>query len=394
LRNTLVKLHSVFGLYLFGIMALLFLSGSVLVFAWELETSLNGDIRLDKPAVTRGATVGQIFDGVRSFDPALRPVFIERSTSARVGDRVFAGARAGVQLNVWTHPDTGKVLGVSGSGVRGVIFEFHTSFMTGERVGAALASGFSLLLLGFVVTGVLTYRRFWRAFVILPPGRIGTRIWWAGLHRLMAVWLLPFMLLIAVTGSFYFSTTTGLVSIQFPKADPVSARDSQFPEGFDGAALDRAVDVARAALPGLEVTIVNLPFSPRHGIVVFGHGDEVFRNERSNKITVDPLTFQVLGVLRSQDLTFLQRYAQLNGSAHVGSWGGFYSRVLWLGLGLAGTFLTLSGAMVYASRLASVTTTQGRSAAGRIWFTMGILKWGLVIYGISVVGLAIVRFGG
>ena len=52
----------------------------------------------------------------------------------------------------------------------------------------------------------------------------------------------------------------------------------------------------------------------------------------------------------------------------------------------------MAGAMVYASRIADGPDGRGRSAAGRIWHGMGLLKWGLVLFVIAIVGLAIVRY--
>ena len=138
--------------------------------------------------------------------------------------------------------------------------------------------------------------------------------------------------------------------------------------------------------------MVNLPFTPRHGVVVFGPVAEIIWNSRSNTVTVDPVTLTILGLTRSQDLTAWQRIAQLNDSLHTGAWGGFYTRLAWLGLGLAATSLTLAGAMVYASRVAGSAGASGKTAASRIWAGMGVLKWGLVVYGAAITTLAVIRF--
>ena len=191
-RLSFFRLHAFFGLHVFAILALTFFSGSVLTFVWEIESSLNKDIRLAEPAQSHDAEFGQIFDNIRAFDPKLRPVIIHRAETLWVDDRTVAQWPNGRKVNVWSHPQSAEILGItSSSGLRKFFFEYHASMMTGHRIGGIIASGMSILLLSFLVTGLVTYPRFWRGLFRAPPRHLGSRAWWAGLHRLIAVWILP-----------------------------------------------------------------------------------------------------------------------------------------------------------------------------------------------------------
>ena len=62
---------------------------------------------------------------------------------------------------------------------------------------------------------------------------------------------------------------------------------------------------------------------------------------------------------------------------HYGVWGGAFSMILWILLGLVATGLAFSGSLIYAARLAPAAS--GGSSFGRIWRGMGLLRWVYVL---------------
>ena len=393
LRTSIYRLHAFLGLHVFGILALLFLSGTLLLFITEIQTAFTKDMQLDEPATSHSATPGQIYDAIKTFDPEISPAYISKSESRWVADGTFGRFGSGVAVTVWTHPDTGAVIGVTGQkNLRASVRKFHTHFMTDNKIGALLVGVFAVILVFFIVTGLVTYRRFWKGFFRAPPHHLGRRGWWGGVHRLTAVWVSPFLIITALTGVFYLGETLGVLGggIDSPKvAEP---RETVIPEGFNGALLDRAVEAVREVVPDMHIKLLDMPFNKEAGIKIYGPSDGLINLEHGNIVMVDPVTFQILGQFSTENLPTKNWMTQVNFSLHTGFWGGFFSRILWAVFGLLATFLCLSGAMVYASRVASGPDGASRTAAGRIWHGMSLLKWGLVLFVIAVVGLAIVQF--
>ena len=95
-------------------------------------------------------------------------------------------------------------------GLKMIVRQLHDSLLTGHRLGEILITAMSLMLLISIITGLVTYRRFWRGFFRMPPRHQGARGWWAGLHRLTALWSLPFLIVVCLTGFYYLISILGV----------------------------------------------------------------------------------------------------------------------------------------------------------------------------------------
>ena len=393
LRNLSYRLHAFFGLHVFAVLALMFLSGTALIFIWEIEATYSRSMQLSEPAASNSASFGQIYDNIQAHDPSLQPVYFTRTGALWRGESTFSRTSNGHEIYVWSHPETAEILGTTDTqSLRKLVHELHVSAMTGHRVGALFVSGFSAVLLFFLISGFITYHQFWKGLFKLPKRRSGARIWWGGVHRLVALWLSPFLLVIALTGFYFFLGTLGLIKTQGPSPAAVSERAESIPEGFNGADLDRAIAVAQAAMPDLEIVLVDLPFSRHHGIVAYGWTDAKLVTHRANQVVVDPQTFEVLGAFRAENLTASQRLTEASLGLHTGVWGGLLSRIFWFALGLLATFLCLAGMMIYGVKSANREDVKARTILGRVWMGMSILKWGLLTYIFLIIALSIYRF--
>ena len=237
-----------------------------------------------------------------------------------------------------------------------------------------------------------TYRRFWKGFFRAPPRHLGPRAWWGGVHRLVALWLLPFLTIVTLTSIFYFGDFSGVLKGNLYPVKPITPRETTLPEGFDGADLDRAIAAAKEVVPDLHPVRVDLPYNNRIGITIFAPSDGPINLEHGNIMQIDPVTFEILGNFPREQLPTGNWANQINHNLHTGYWGGFTSQVLWGGFGLLAAFFSLSGAMVYASRVAGGPEAGDRNAVGRIWQGMSLLRWGLVLFVLAVVALSILRY--
>ena len=395
-RQFVFWLHSWLGLHIFLILGVIFLSGTLLVFVEELDAGLDADRRIDPPVSQRSASFGQLYDGARAAHPQADILSLSRGHVSWIADKALIRTGPGRRATVWLHPGTGVATGTSGqTDIRRIIFEFHSSFLTEHRLGNLLMTAFSLPLLLFIVTGLITYRRFWKGFFRLPSRQTGARGWWGGMHRLVMLWALPFLIVMGLTSGYYLIGALG----QGPKDPvhdiaPVTARDALLPAGFDGQALDRAVAVAMETLPGLIPETISLPKRPKEAIAVIGPGSAVLTGPEGQGVYVDPVSLAALGRFRSADYGLGHRLNQINDEMHFGLWGGFGSRLLWFVLGLASTFAMAAGAMIYAAKVAAPDPAAAMpGAARRIWQGMSALKWVLPLFVLAVLVVALLRFG-
>ncbi len=396
-RKVLFRIHGWIGLNLSILLLLLFATGTILVFFTEIEGVLHKGMRTPAAETQRSATIGEIYDSVQRTYPDVFPAWIERDKASWIGDATVVFTNWGEEVFVWTNPETAEVLGTTSrtNSLKEIVRTFHDSLFTGHRLGLLAVTATSLLLLAFIVTGLVTYRRFWRGFFRAPPRHLGPRAWWAGLHRLAALWSLPFLIVICLTGFYYFINAAGAWPVQYPPTAKATERAHRLPTGFSGADLDRATAVATKRLPGFDITAVVMPDKASKGIKFKGHTDAILADEKASSVEVDPVTFELLGGFDAQDLGLMTRIGSAIEPLHYGLWGGFVSRLLWLIFGALATFVSLFGVMIYAARVLPISadTAVRSSAIRRIWQGMSPLKWLLVLTLAGVAAVGTYRFG-
>jgi uncharacterized iron-regulated membrane protein len=274
--------------------------------------------------------------------------------------------------------------------LRRVIHDLHVSFMAGHKITSLAATSFSFVLAAFLVSGIVTYRRFWRGFFRLPSNNLGPRGWWGGLHRLFAVWLLPFLIIISITGMYYFADNLGLVKVRQISNAGMMPRESALPKGFDGGSLDIAVTVAQETVSGLHIHMVRAPGLPRESIVVMGSDGAALMGPESSRIVVDPSNLKILDVITTKNIGMVGWITNIVESLHYGTWGGLVSQWLWVVFGTLATGLSLAGVMVYASR--SFTENQKSKSFARLWSGTKVLKWGYPVFFAALIGIGLYRF--
>jgi uncharacterized iron-regulated membrane protein len=398
LRLSVFRLHAWIGLHVCLFFAFLFLTGTILVAGGEIEALFDARQR---PAVTADrtspeglASPGQILTSVRAAFPDTDIFLTQRDERDWIGDRTLIRTRWGEQALVWTDPTSAEVIGVTPyQGFKKTLRELHSQFLVPKGIFTVLVTSSSVLLLASIITGLITYRRFWKGYFRLPSRAAGDRTWWGGLHRLLAVWSLPFLAIVALTSLYYFVAGIGIWHGRLPPVPAPSEREAMLPAEFDGPALDAAVAEAAARIPGFRLMEVQFPLARSDAVVLKGAATAALVRPRANSLAVDPATGAVLASWRAEDLGTADRAAEAVDRLHFGTWGGtnawggVISRALWIVFGLAATLIALSGAAIFAARTRPVAAVAagldargaGAARAGgglrRFWRGMGVLRF-------------------
>ena len=274
-------------------------------------------------------------------------------------------------------------------GFRNILRDLHDTFLTQERIVFLLICATSVLLLFQIVSGLITYRRFWKGFFRWPSRSGGFRSWTGSAHRLTAVWAAPLLILISVTSFYFLLGSLGLEGAK-PKAQPPTPRESVLPANFDATLIDQAEAHARDALPGFEPSIILFPDKKTDSLRFEGPsgGAKIFSN---SSVAIDPVTLEVLGAFTPNDIQGFSYWKPLMNKLHFGTWGGGFSMALWIVLGLIATGLAFTGALIFAARLSSDTVPRG--PLRRIWHGMGWTRWGYLLLLTGILVTAFYRFG-
>lgn len=119
-----------------------------------------------------------------------------------------------------------------------------------------------------------------------------------------------------------------------------------------GADVHRWVATATAAMPGLKVTGIALPWSDAEPVTVHGEWKAWLVRERTNAAYIDPTSGKLLGLRVAHQLGAGERLVHTADPLHFGNFAGLASKLIWLLFGILLTGLAVSGAMIHGQRVA------------------------------------------
>lgn len=387
-RILLLDLHRWLGLHIALYFLLMFSTGAVLVFRQELllasqpERWLAAEVRTPLP-------LDQIYAAIARAEPDTFILSLARADKPKVADQVKVQDAPGEQRVLAVDPETGNVLGETGSGlVLQVIRDLHANLLVPRKALYLLVTSMSFILTYSIISGLISYRRFWRGYLRLPSREATARQAWGGWHRLFALWLLPFLLILALTTNYFFFRELGLDGAP-PSAYQTEPRDRARPSGFGQAEIAAAMAAAALEYPDFQLHDISLPVRKRQAIVLKGKPGQgaVFGNRL---IFVDPATLTVLGSTTPRDGSGLRRYTQIANILHFGIWGGVASQVLWVGFAVLSAGLVFAGIRIYLAR--TVAAGPGGIGWRRFWRALGLFRWAYLLATLAAVAAGIWRF--
>ena len=386
LRNVIFQLHKWLGLNIAFFFVFMFITGALLTLSDEAEKLLHPSIRAEPAAKNMQASFGQIHDAIIAYDPGATPFVIVHTPIEGAGDRTHANASDGRKVLFWTDPTTAEVLAVTSQrNFKDIMHELHDSLLVPSRYVFLAVSATSFVLLYSVISGLIAYRRFWRGFLRVPSKGADIRAKWGAWHRLLGVWLAPFLLIIGVTGGYFFLGGLNLNG-KVPQPPMTEARQSVRPAGFDGAQIDKGLQALVEAYPDFVGNTAILPATHQQGLRFGGWMGEPSRLVLHTG-AVDPVTLDALGMVSTQDNGGLSAIKQLMNVLHFGTWGGTLTRYLWVVLALYSGLLVMAGTIIYAGR-----STRGSSGSPAVaWRGLGIVKWGYVALALGVLAMLVLR---
>ncbi|WP_454692629.1 PepSY-associated TM helix domain-containing protein [Achromobacter aloeverae] len=248
------------------------------------------------------------------------------------------------------------------SGFMSIVRRLHVDLFTGLP-GTLFIGLMGLLFVASMVSGIVVYGVFMRG---LPFGTVrkarAARVKWLDLHNLLGIAAASWLLVVGVTGaintlalpmlSHWQSTELPAMMGQFRGAPPLTALGSA----------QQAIDTARGAAPGMDVSFVGFPasrFSTTRHYMVFMRGDSPLTSRLLEPVMVDagsgrlvaarPLPWYLTTILVSQPL-------------HFGDYGGMPMKILWLIFDLVAIVVLVSGLALWWARRDAVRTRRQKLA--------------------------------
>jgi uncharacterized iron-regulated membrane protein len=370
--------HGWLGLKLSIFLTFILFTGTLAVFAHELDWLVTPAMRVS-PRDAPPASWGQLAAAAAHADPGGRLQAIYAPIDPWFAVEAWMQHGKGAPHRVYIDPWTAEVTGQHGwANVHRFLRQVHRHLMLPTRIGIPIVCSLALLLLGSLVTGIVTYKKWWRGFFRRPRGGDPRRLT-GDLHRLGGLWSLWFVALIAVTGLWYLVETLGG---QAPVAKLPPAVTQVAPPV--GPALDRLAALVHRVKPTLKVYEVR--FTAGNGIVFLGQDGAWLVRDRVNGVAVDPTQGRVTTMFDGRNLDAHQRIAEMADPLHFGTFGGLATKVLWFVFGAVLTGMAVTGVLIYSQRLAREAGEDVRKRAVA-WDGMG--RWAYVAVALVVLALVL-----
>lgn len=353
LRRALFQVHLWAGLGVGLYLVVVTITGSALVFRWEIEA-------LAAPALPKRD--GQVLN----YDDLRAAVERERPGAVVEGFLKPKGPTSAVQ--VWLEhehhelirfvdPYTGKDLGPAAlNALLAWLAALHVELLAGET-GVIFNGVGAVCFLVLCITGLVVWwpgRRRWKRSVIVKTGVGWKRLNW-DLHSAVGFWTSSILLIWAITGVYFvfpqpFQQTIGrVVPFELPRDAPEPP--PQIP-GRAFASIESIVAAAERATPGAVTTWIDLPHpgTGAHAVVIRHERYEPWASH-SPVVYLDAYTAEVRHVdvaLTGNPGDTIQRWF---GYLHFGNFGGAPVKVLWTLTGLAPTLLAVTGTVMWWNRV-------------------------------------------
>ncbi len=363
--------HGWFALPIWLLLFVICVTGTLLTVAHELQWLVDPTVRAANPDGSAPKPLNEIVAAVNQAYPegivtrirVLEP-YLAHEVTVALPEAPFARAHV--------NPYTGAVQGLTeGPGFTGFLFGLHSWLLfpwTGTiNLGWYIVTALGFFMAGSIVTGLVVYKKFWKAFT-QPRLRLrnGARAFWGDFHRLAAMWALWFTLIIAVSGGWFLVVnliyTAGYKIFPDP---PLVAREDVPPPAADARRLvpdlDRAVAAARTAVPDFRPHYVVLPNSAYNHTMLLGDTGLSLFGKYGRRVFVNPYTDRVGGTILPGEMTALQVTSRILPALHFGNFGGLVTKLIWFVFGAALSALVFSGIVIWTKRTAQATVRAVRA---------------------------------
>ena len=379
LRLRAFALHGWLGAALSLYLALLFATGTLIVFDREIDRFLSREIA--------PGTSMAILDPGWAFDRVITaiPEAEVQSIAAQGADWYITYRVGDDRMFGWLDGTDGSLSALNSKwSFQRIVRDLHSNLLTGHWLGRVAITAMGAVLLYQIGSGLWAYRRFWRGLFRLPARGQPAAVRWGAFPRIAGLWSLPVLAVAALTSLVFLADAFGFYPEE-AKAPGLSERADSLPEGFDGQRLREAIAAAEASMPGFAASAVDLPGNRRAPVKVLGETAARLVQPKINVVVIDPATLAVLDMRRGEELGAAGRVYAAAFPLHYGEFGGNVTRTIWVVGGVIGTILALSGAYVHALR-----STRGRGGMGTLWSAVPLIfRLGLI----AAVLLAIAMYG-
>ena len=355
-RLWIFNIHLYCGLALSIVITIVGLTGSLIVYKPETERLLSRDKAVVQP-LPATVSAQQLYRTVHAVRPTHRIDRLYTWGGPNAAWMFRTISPDGRRQYVYMDQYRGDVLGeyiMDGSALQWV-YELHDNLLFGKP--GLVANGWGALLLTVLcVTGLVVW---WPGVRRIITGfHFHTRAGWKtqnyDIHKILGFFALVPLAVLAISGAYYsFPEAYRKIAAQLTGTISYFEPPSSHPTGGLAAPLDKVLAAAFQTIPDAELTILTFPAGRNGAFTVRKKLPRDWSRLGNQYLYIDQYSGDVLRVDLLDRLPVGARLVNAMAPLHYGSFGGHWTRILWILMGPVPGVLAVSGFLMWWNRTVS-----------------------------------------
>lgn len=354
------QLHGWFSLPIWMLFCFICLTGTIAVVSQELTWLTNPNSRANNPENLEMKSAPELISIVQSAHPSAKITTVMTFEPYLIHAVIFTD-KDKPQAIAYVNQYTGEIQEVhQGITFNGFMRSLHGwllfPWQSNYSIGYYIVCAMAIVMLGALVTGLVIYKNFWRAFS-RPKLRTnqGKKTLLTDLHRLAGVWSIWFLALMSLTGLWYLlQAVLWHADYDIEPHSPI-AKVEHLPPNYQAAiseklSLTSALDIANKKFPDFKGTYLMLPEHNRDTYKLYGSGDFIFYDKYSYGVIVNPWTAEIVGDRAPEKMQTLQTLSHIVDPLHYGTIGGIWTKIIWFIFGVILSGMSITGFLIWGSR--------------------------------------------
>ncbi len=349
-NKTLFKLHGWMGLFAFIPLLVICVTGSILVFKYELESVL----RPHMVTVTEG-------EQRLSFDTLKNNVNSKFKNYEIVGWVLFQNhERSDVVYlmpkgtenwqHIYVNSFNGAILSspvAKDEYISDWLLELHANFLLNDT-GLVITTIYSILLIFLGITGLMLYKKFWKTlFKIRWQAR--RILFFSDFHKQVGFFSAPIFLILGITGGYW--NIAHLVH-EYEHHNSGDAFVMQERLYNDAVSIDAVVQQATDRFDNFTPTYITFPYEGDVQFTVYGdvNSRNPLNSEYASSATFNRQSGEFMSSFDIRSAPFLHVFLDSFRPLHFGLFAGLPIRILWCIAGLMPLILSITGVYMWTVR--------------------------------------------
>lgn len=352
------KLHGWCSLPIWILFCFICITGTIAVFSHELTWLFNENARAVNPDSLPAQPVSELVAAVKSQFPTANVTTVMTFEPYLINAVIFSAENIPNGI-AYVNQYTGEIQEVN-QGITFINFmrSLHSwllfPWQEGYSVGYYLVSAMSFVMIGALVTGLVIYKKFWRAYT-QPKVRAkqGKKTLLTDLHKHGGAWSIWFLIVMSLTGLWYFTQQVlWHADIDIEGHAPL-VEVSDIPMGEKAqppVSFEQALTIAEQRFPDIRPSFIMMPEHNRDMFKIMGGGDFIFYDQYSYRLDINPWNGEIARAVSPENMNTLQTIQHIIDPLHYGTIGGIWTKAIWFIFGLILSAMSITGFLIWGSR--------------------------------------------